>query len=85
MVAHRDVGDELDRDQLLRRLVQMQYERNDVDFHRGCFRVRGDVVEVFPAYEDDTRSASSSSATKSKRSERSIHFAASRSSQLSSA
>jgi excinuclease ABC subunit B len=54
MVAHVSVGDELDRDQLLRRLVQMQYERNDVDFHRGTFRVRGDVVEVFPAYEDDT-------------------------------
>ena len=54
MVAHVSVGDELDRDQLLRRLVQMQYERNDIDFHRGTFRVRGDVVEVFPAYEDDT-------------------------------
>ena len=54
MVAHISVGDELDRDQLLRRLVQMQYERNDIDFHRGTFRVRGDVVEVFPAYEDDT-------------------------------
>lgn len=53
MVAQVAVGDELDRDQLLRRLVQMQYERNDVDFHRGTFRVRGDVVEVFPAYEDD--------------------------------
>ncbi|MGH1344491.1 MAG: excinuclease ABC subunit UvrB [Nannocystales bacterium] len=54
MVAQLNVGDELDRDQLLRRLVQMQYERNDIDFHRGTFRVRGDVVEVFPAYEDDT-------------------------------
>jgi len=47
------VGDEVDRDALLRRLVQMQYERNDIDFHRGTFRVRGDVVEVFPAYADD--------------------------------
>jgi excinuclease ABC subunit B len=37
---------------LLRRLVDMQYERNDIDFHRGTFRVRGDVVEVFPAYEE---------------------------------
>ena len=54
MVAQLEVGAELDRDQLLRRLVQMQYERNDIDFHRGTFRVRGDVVEVFPAYEDDT-------------------------------
>jgi excinuclease ABC subunit B len=54
MVASVAVGQELDRDQLLRRLVEMQYERNDYDFHRGTFRVRGDVVEVFPAYEDET-------------------------------
>ncbi|MFO7564289.1 MAG: excinuclease ABC subunit UvrB [Enhygromyxa sp.] len=54
MVAPIAVGEELDRDVLLRRLVAMQYERNDVDFHRGTFRVRGDVVEIFPAYEDDT-------------------------------
>ena len=43
-------GEEFPRDELLRRLVDVQYERNDVDFHRGSFRVRGDVVEVFPAY-----------------------------------
>jgi excinuclease ABC subunit B len=54
MVAQVEVGQELDRDTLLRQLVQMQYDRNDIDFHRGTFRVRGDVVEVFPAYEDDT-------------------------------
>ncbi|MEZ4380246.1 MAG: excinuclease ABC subunit UvrB [Nannocystaceae bacterium] len=54
MVAGVEVGAELDRDDLLRQLVDMQYKRNDVDFHRGTFRVRGDVVEVFPAYEDDT-------------------------------
>ena len=42
------------RDDVLRRLVEMQYERNDIDFHRGTFRVRGDTVEVFPAYEADT-------------------------------
>jgi excinuclease ABC subunit B len=54
MVAPIAVGEELDRDVFLRRLVAMQYERNDVDFHRGTFRVRGDVVEIFPAYEDDT-------------------------------
>jgi excinuclease ABC subunit B len=54
MVAPIAVGEELDRDVLVRRLVAMQYERNDVDFHRGTFRVRGDVVEIFPAYEDDT-------------------------------
>ena len=48
MVAPVSVGQQIDRDQLLRRLVEMQYERNDVDFHRGTFRARGDVVEVFP-------------------------------------
>jgi len=42
----------MDRDLLLRKLVDIQYQRNDYDFHRGTFRVRGDVVEVFPAYED---------------------------------
>ena len=44
------VGDEMDRDNLLRRLVSIYYERNDVSFIRGTFRVRGDIVEVFPAY-----------------------------------
>lgn len=44
--------DRMDRDELLRKLVDIQYQRNDIDFHRGTFRVRGDVVEVFPAYED---------------------------------
>src|SRR4029078_1469105 len=48
------VGEEYRRDNLLRMLVDIQYERNDIDFHRGTFRVRGDVVEVFPAYEQDT-------------------------------
>ena len=38
---------------LMRRLVDSQYERNDIDFHRGTFRVRGDTVEVFPAYEEE--------------------------------
>jgi excinuclease ABC subunit B len=47
-------GEELRRDHLLRRLVDIQYERNDTDFHRGTFRVRGDVVEIFPVYEDKT-------------------------------
>ncbi|MDO5701986.1 MAG: excinuclease ABC subunit UvrB [Lachnospiraceae bacterium] len=42
-------GMEKDRDTLLRELIDMQYERNDIDFHRGCFRVRGDTVEVIPA------------------------------------
>ena len=44
---------ELTREQLLRDLVGMHYQRNDVDFHRGTFRVRGDRVEVFPAYEEN--------------------------------
>lgn len=43
---------EVERDALLRKLVDIQYQRNDFDFHRGTFRVRGDVVEVFPAYEE---------------------------------
>ncbi|MCU0684384.1 MAG: excinuclease ABC subunit UvrB [Polyangiaceae bacterium] len=47
-------GEQLRRDELLRRLVDVQYERNDVDFHRGTFRVRGDVVEIFPSYEEST-------------------------------
>ena len=46
-------GAEMQRDEMLRRLVEIQYERNDVDFHRGTFRVRGDVVEIFPAYEEE--------------------------------
>jgi len=46
------VGDTLDRDEIVRRLVAVQYERNDYDFHRGTFRVRGDVVEIFPANEE---------------------------------
>ena len=44
-------GVEVRRDAVLRRLVEIQYERNDIDFSRGTFRVRGDVVEIFPAYE----------------------------------
>jgi excinuclease ABC subunit B len=51
MHAYLETGMTLARDVLLRRLVDMLYERNDIDFHRGTFRVRGDVVEVFPQYE----------------------------------
>lgn len=47
------VGQELSRDKLLRSLVDIQFERNDIDFQRGRFRVRGDVVEIFPASRDD--------------------------------
>ena len=46
------VGDELDRDELLKRFVSMQYTRNDVAFTRGTFRVRGDTVEIIPQYEE---------------------------------
>ncbi|MFW0112523.1 excinuclease ABC subunit UvrB [Rothia sp. CCM 9417] len=46
-------GQELDRDELLRRFVGMQYARNDMDFHRGTFRVRGDTVEIIPMYEEN--------------------------------
>ncbi|MEM5788977.1 MAG: excinuclease ABC subunit UvrB, partial [Syntrophobacteraceae bacterium] len=46
-------GQEIAREDVLRKLVDIQYERNDYDFHRGVFRARGDVVEVFPAYEED--------------------------------
>ena len=53
MHAYVERGATLARDDLLRRLVDMLYRRNDTDFHRGTFRVRGDVVEVFPQYEDE--------------------------------
>jgi excinuclease ABC subunit B len=46
-------GQEIRRDMFLKQLIDIQYDRNDVDFHRGTFRVRGDVVEVFPAYEQE--------------------------------
>ena len=45
-------GQQVDRDEIVRQLVAVQYERNDYDFHRGTFRVRGDIVEVFPANEE---------------------------------
>ncbi|WP_342381044.1 excinuclease ABC subunit UvrB [Myxococcus stipitatus] len=48
-----DTGGEMGRDAFMRRLVEGQYERNDMDFHRGTFRARGDTVEVFPAYEEE--------------------------------
>ncbi len=47
-----DVGDQVDRDQLLRQFVTMQYTRNDIAFTRGTFRVRGDTVEIIPVYEE---------------------------------
>jgi excinuclease ABC subunit B len=53
MHAYVEQGTHLRRDDFTRKLVEMLYDRNDFDFHRGTFRVRGDVVEVFPAYEDE--------------------------------
>ncbi|ABF88613.1 excinuclease ABC, B subunit [Myxococcus xanthus DK 1622] len=47
------VGEEMGRDTFMRKLVEAQYKRNDLDFHRGTFRARGDTVEVFPAYEEE--------------------------------
>jgi excinuclease ABC subunit B len=53
MVIHLAVGQELTREQFLLRLVDLQYNRNDIEFTRGHFRVRGDTVEVCPAYRED--------------------------------
>ncbi|HZI04620.1 MAG TPA: excinuclease ABC subunit UvrB, partial [Archangium sp.] len=53
MAVTVNVGAELGRDSFIRKLVESQYERNDLDFHRGTFRARGDTVEVFPAYEEE--------------------------------
>ena len=53
MVVSIRTGMEMERNQLLRRLVDVQYERNDINFTRGTFRVRGDVVEIFPASRDE--------------------------------
>ncbi len=53
MVLSLRTGMEIERNQLLRRLVDIQYERNDLNFQRGTFRVRGDVVEIFPASRDE--------------------------------
>ena len=53
MLLQLETHMEVPRDAVLRKLVEIQYERNDVDFHRGTFRVRGDVLEIFPAYEED--------------------------------
>jgi len=54
MVLHLKQGDKLNRDDAVKRLVGMQYDRNDFDFSRGCFRVRGDVIDIFPAENNET-------------------------------
>ena len=53
LIVHLHLNQHLKRDDLLKALVSIQYQRKDFDFHRGTFRVRGDSVEVFPAYEED--------------------------------
>jgi excinuclease ABC subunit B len=52
MLLPLELGQRIDRDQILRKLVEIQYERNDTEFGRGAFRVRGDIVEVVPSYEE---------------------------------
>ncbi|MBK9518871.1 MAG: excinuclease ABC subunit UvrB [Anaeromyxobacter sp.] len=53
LLQQLEKGQEFPRDRFLRSLIDIQYERNDLDFHRGTFRVRGDTVEVFPPYEEE--------------------------------
>jgi excinuclease ABC subunit B len=52
MLLYLEKGMTISREEILSKLVEIQYERNDIDFHRGTFRVRGDVIEVFPAHEE---------------------------------
>ena len=53
MLVYLQEGDSVERDEILKQLVNIQYERNEVDFHRGTFRARGDVIEIFPSYAED--------------------------------
>jgi excinuclease ABC subunit B len=53
MLLPLETGQRMDRDQILRKLVEIQYERNDHEFGRGTFRVRGDIIEVYPSYEEN--------------------------------
>jgi excinuclease ABC subunit B len=53
MLLYLEAGAEVRRETILRKLVDIQYTRNDVDFHRGTFRVRGDIIEIFPASAED--------------------------------
>ncbi|HUJ88687.1 MAG TPA: excinuclease ABC subunit UvrB, partial [Syntrophorhabdales bacterium] len=53
MLVYLEEGDEIDRRALFDKLIQCQYERNETDFYRGRFRVRGETVDVYPAYEED--------------------------------
>ncbi|MEK6679931.1 MAG: excinuclease ABC subunit UvrB [Nitrospirota bacterium] len=53
MLLFLEEGMEMDRDKILSKLIEILYERNDIDFHRGTFRVRGDIIEIFPASSND--------------------------------
>jgi excinuclease ABC subunit B len=52
LLLRLETGQTIDRDKVLSRLIEIRYKRNDIDFQRGTFRVRGDIVEILPAYED---------------------------------
>lgn len=54
MIQHFESGKDYNFDDVLMKLVQVRYERNDVDFHRGVYRVKGDTIEIFPSHEDET-------------------------------
>ena len=75
MLFFLEKGQRIKREEIIKKLVEIQYERDDSDFRRGTFRVRGDYVEIFPAY-DDLPIGSSCLETKSKGSFRSIPFMA---------
>ncbi|HEY3346339.1 MAG TPA: excinuclease ABC subunit UvrB [Nitrospirota bacterium] len=53
MLLFLQEGDEMEREEILGKLVEIQYERNEIDFHRGTFRSKGDVIDIFPSYADD--------------------------------
>jgi excinuclease ABC subunit B len=53
LILYLETGKEYKRQEVLKKLLEIQYKRNDIDFHRGTFRVRGEVVEIYPAYEED--------------------------------
>jgi len=53
LILYLESGKEYKRQEILKKLVEIQYKRNDIDFHRGTFRVRGEVVEIYPAYEEE--------------------------------
>lgn len=54
MIQHFESGKDYNFDDVLMKLVQVRYERNDIDFHRGVYRVKGDTIEIFPSHEDET-------------------------------